>query len=271
MECVPRSASTMDTSGVKAKSTATTFQCGDKTLLIHEAEEGNGTYAHVWASGAFFAAWVGSSDITNTLYNKHVVELGSGTGISGIAIASAGAASVHLTDIIPAVSLLQTNILLNCDNVLNPITCGSLKMSKLDSCGFSDIDKNTKRICKSANIILATDVLFNESMTHLVCFTISKILQQQEIERKKNPNPKNMQSDNPNPNPNATTEAWVVFCDRTIHGDDLPLTGFARAGLEVIDTICISESIQCKKLLEKDEYEYMFDVKVLLYKLTIKS
>ena len=62
-------------------------------------------------------------------------------------------------------------------------------------------------------------------------------------------------------------EAWLVFADRTVHGDPRPLAGFAGAGLHVRSELLLSAMPCCEALLRTEEYDYMLDVDVKLYRL----
>jgi nicotinamide N-methyltransferase len=83
-----------------------------QNLDAPSAEE-EGTARWVWPGATATARWLCDRDRGRWLENKHVLELGSGTGLLGLVAARLGAASVTLTDLPSELDLLRANVALN--------------------------------------------------------------------------------------------------------------------------------------------------------------
>ena len=71
-------------------------------MSVCEASIEDGGLGHcVWDSGVALSIWL-SINARKTVRGRRVLELGSGVGIAGIAVLLAGAASVVLSDFVPA-------------------------------------------------------------------------------------------------------------------------------------------------------------------------
>ena len=87
-------------------------------LTIHEdPNTGKGTGLNVWDGSLLLTKYLAQHD--HIVKNKHVLELGAGCGVVGLAAGVLGAASIVLTDLSYCQSLLQSNInankhLINC-------------------------------------------------------------------------------------------------------------------------------------------------------------
>ena len=133
---------------------------------VHEPEDDfidSPTAGHVWAVGRL-AAWAMQRPAMHQwVEDRHVLELGSGTGISGISAARAGASTVILSDRQPTLSLLRQNIARNArwfkkHNEQQSI--GSLQAIALN---WSDV-VTTLPLPHPVDTLLASDVLFNEAV-----------------------------------------------------------------------------------------------------------
>lgn len=83
-----------------------------QNLDAPSAEE-EGTARWVWPGATATARWLCDRDRGRWLENKHVLELGSGTGLLGLVAARLGAASVTLTDLPSELGLLRANVARN--------------------------------------------------------------------------------------------------------------------------------------------------------------
>jgi len=83
-----------------------------QNLDAPSAEE-EGTARWVWPGATATARWLCDRDRGRWLENKHVLELGSGTGLLGLVAARLGAASVTLTDLPSELDLLRANVARN--------------------------------------------------------------------------------------------------------------------------------------------------------------
>ena len=88
-----------------------------QNLDAPSAEE-EGTARWVWPGATATARWLCDRDRGRWLENKHVLELGSGTGLLGLVAARLGAASVTLTDLPSELDLLRANVALNDEKVM---------------------------------------------------------------------------------------------------------------------------------------------------------
>ena len=78
--------------------------------LDSPSAEEEGTARWVWPGATATARWLCDRDRGRWLENKHVLELGSGTGLLGLVAARLGAASVTLTDLPSELRLLRANV-----------------------------------------------------------------------------------------------------------------------------------------------------------------
>lgn len=81
--------------------------------LDSPSAEEEGTARWVWPGATATARWLCDRDRGRWLENKHVLELGSGTGLLGLVAARLGAASVTLTDLPSELHLLRANVARN--------------------------------------------------------------------------------------------------------------------------------------------------------------
>eukprot|EP00736_Rhodelphis_marinus_P014194 Rmarinus@m.28396 len=79
---------------------------GFRTLVLSERPDQK-VSGVIWDSGQVLARYIASQG--SVVKNKRVLELGSGTGVAGLACCFAGAKEVVLTDIDSALPLLRTN------------------------------------------------------------------------------------------------------------------------------------------------------------------
>lgn len=77
------------------------FRIAGQTVSVHETSIEDGGLGHcVWDSGVALSIWL-SINARETVHGRRVLELGSGVGITGIAVLLAGATSAVLSDFIP--------------------------------------------------------------------------------------------------------------------------------------------------------------------------
>jgi len=111
----------------------------------------------IWGAGAA----LGLHLLSTTLPNRpEVVEVGSGTGVAGLAAAAAGATRVVLTDLPDVVSRLQQQI----DRNESALSSTEVTASPL---AWGDADAAEKLCPDGADLVLAADVLYSgEALVH---------------------------------------------------------------------------------------------------------
>jgi predicted nicotinamide N-methyase len=131
------------------------LKVGDKTLRLRQirgtqddAGERHGTGTVIWECGIVLAKYLNAEQtrFPNWLCNKRVLELGSGTGVAGLA-ASALGATVCLTDVPEVLPLLRLNVGLNAA-VLGPVE-------------VQELDWERHTLSDTYDIILAADLVFS--------------------------------------------------------------------------------------------------------------
>ena len=81
-------------------------------LVIHQLEIGDEGCV-VWDAALVLLKYLLTSHGIKHIYQNHVIELGSGTGVVALTAAAAGAASVTVTDLPSLIPLIQHNIAVN--------------------------------------------------------------------------------------------------------------------------------------------------------------
>jgi hypothetical protein len=128
----------------------------------------------VWGAGCAFAQYLLTSEgalrvLGRVLhgYGLDVVELGSGTGIVGLACAVAGAGSVLLTDLPEHCDRLKANIVLN----------------ELGSCvearplPWGDLDAVYEAVPNACDIIIGADLCYNMDLFDALLATVHELAQ----------------------------------------------------------------------------------------------
>lgn len=130
------------------------------------------TAGHVWAVGRL-AAWAMQRPAMHQwLEDRHVLELGSGTGISGISAARVGASTVILSDRQPTLDLLRQNIARNARWYKKHNKQRSIVSLQAIALNWFDVAAALP-LPHPVDTLLASDVLFNEavqdSFVHGIC------------------------------------------------------------------------------------------------------
>jgi predicted nicotinamide N-methyase len=87
-------------------------QSGLRRLAERDPQFGSPYWAHYWSGGLVLARYL--LDRPESVAGRHVLDLGAGSGIVGIAAAKAGAAKVYAADVDPyAISAIELNTTLN--------------------------------------------------------------------------------------------------------------------------------------------------------------
>ncbi|TXH83254.1 MAG: methyltransferase [Rhizobium sp.] len=87
-------------------------QSGLRRLAERDPQFGSPYWAHYWGGGLVLARYI--LDRPESVAGRHVLDLGAGSGLVGIAAAKAGAAAVHAADIDPyAMAAIALNTALN--------------------------------------------------------------------------------------------------------------------------------------------------------------
>ena len=122
-----------------------------------DCDGGRGLAGHVWGAGAALAALLLSPEGRRRFLadRPDVVELGSGTGVAGLAAAAAGASSVLLTDLPPAVPALAATATRNA-HVLEGCHVAAAPLA------WADASEVAHALAPSGcDLILAADVLYS--------------------------------------------------------------------------------------------------------------
>ena len=184
--------------GVEVKATC----CGREVIIIRkDLDEDDGQdpnffdtdYTVAGATG--FTIWDGAWSLIqqvdeklHTMFkNKKIIELGSGTGLAGICIASAGG-HILLTDLQPVVEdVLRGNILMNVtqndDKFLKPwgdqssyVGEGSAYSKPLNWCKSVDSQLNMSDLT-NLDFIVASEVVWLKELVEPFCRTLADLLQ----------------------------------------------------------------------------------------------
>jgi len=175
------------------------FQISSQPLKIQErANSGEGTGLIVWDGSIVLAKFLEVEFCNTTLKGKKVLELGSGTGLVGLAAAILGADQVMLTDLEYTLDNIRDNVKLNQGNFVyekvDVFELDWMKISAEDSekqleCTdtppatvdplHADSQKPVQTILdrvKGTSLILAADVVWVEELISPLVLTIRKIL-----------------------------------------------------------------------------------------------
>eukprot|EP01039_Chlorochromonas_danica_P001678 gene1678-1832_t len=132
---------------------------GGRILIQEVSAAALGTGLVSWDGAVVLAKYLESHE--EIIRGKHVLEVGAGTGIAGMAAALLGASSVILTDLPYALSNLQSNIARTIDNNSHLIDHNHLNSKMLDW-----KDPNTYPIDHHWEVILGADVVWLEDLVH---------------------------------------------------------------------------------------------------------
>ena len=127
------------------------------SLLIHQLQtEGSVTGWMVWPVAIAFCDYISKN--RHMVQNKHIIELGSGTGLVGMALSLMGAASVVITDIPEGLKMCEHNYNLNRLKFPQPAT---IQVQPL----FWGDEDQIKRIKErfSVDVIVGTDIVYHQS------------------------------------------------------------------------------------------------------------
>jgi hypothetical protein len=92
-----------------------TLTIDDQTLLFSEQDVPDATGFNVWDGSILLAKLLEHSD--DIVRNKHVLELGSGCGVCGLAAATLGARHTTLTDLPDVLPSLEANVMRNLETI----------------------------------------------------------------------------------------------------------------------------------------------------------
>lgn len=133
-----------------------------QNLDAPSAEE-EGTARWVWPGATATARWLCDRDRGRWLENKHVLELGSGTGLLGLVAARLGAASVTLTDLPSELDLLRANVALNDDAASSPTRVEPLVWG--DETGMLQLIDRA-RLPSGFDVVLCCDLVYRNGDEH---------------------------------------------------------------------------------------------------------
>ena len=130
--------------------------CSGFTVTVVE-KPGNSIGSVIWESAFRLCRYLVQSQSSMSLAGKRVLELGSGTGICGVAAACLGA-RVRLTDRTEALELLQANIAANADQIV--AAAGKCSAHELDWCSESTMTP----LRAEYDVLLASDVVYKADL-----------------------------------------------------------------------------------------------------------
>jgi len=133
-----------------------------QNLDAPSAEE-EGTARWVWPGATATARWLCDRDRGRWLENKHVLELGSGTGLLGLVAARLGAASVTLTDLPSELDLLRANVALNDAAASSPTRVEPLVWG--DETGMLQLIDRA-RLPSGFDVVLCCDLVYRNGDEH---------------------------------------------------------------------------------------------------------
>ena len=133
-----------------------------QNLDAPSAEE-EGTARWVWPGATATARWLCDRDRGRWLENKHVLELGSGTGLLGLVAARLGAASVTLTDLPSELDLLRANVALNSIAASSPTRVEPLVWG--DETGMLQLIDRA-RLPSGFDVVLCCDLVYRNGDEH---------------------------------------------------------------------------------------------------------
>ena len=159
------------------------------TLQITSGLAGCGTHDHVWAAGAFFAAWIGTDAGRTALAGRRVLDLVRALASAGLPALLRVVQPPSMTDLPVAVPLLQRNIDINkkilrgCD-----VTAGVLRMTAGRDNPASltvprrEADDSSLPQPPAADgperLVLGCDTMYNDEMIVRTCQTAARLLHQ---------------------------------------------------------------------------------------------
>ena len=150
---------------------------GTASARLHEDDNDHaydplGTFSTVWDGAQSLATLLANKEeCPIVLERKRVLELGSGTGLAGLAAAVCGASKVYLTDLPDALPLLKKNLMANsfvlwgCDVKVESLPWGPEGDACVDKLPAHDID-----------VVLCADLVYRKEHTSLLLHTLSRII-----------------------------------------------------------------------------------------------
>jgi hypothetical protein len=100
----------------------------------------DGTGGFIWEAGICLSEYLRSNRAELQLNSKHILELGSGSGLAGITSAACGACRVVLTDLDQMIPHIQRNVDLHGEKYSGKVEVMSLDWDKCDSCLHAGFD-----------------------------------------------------------------------------------------------------------------------------------
>jgi len=210
-----------------------------KVVKIIEKGIDYGTHGNIWATSIILSRYLSSKEGRKRVKGKSVLELGSGTGLGGLAsVIFADAKSAVLSDLPCAMEDLKTNVKLNENTNVSTL---SLTM------GDEDNESHKKALDMEPNIILCSDVMYNSKMIKLVCRSLQRIA-------------------------TLHTSIWIAFIDRTVKGDPEPLEELSNFGFFCIQAVDLMTLSCCNSICsETEDFDYLEDVNIWLWELRKKN
>jgi predicted nicotinamide N-methyase len=150
----------------------------EKTLVLHHCpptnepsndDDADGTHAMAWSAGLELVKFMSASSQEEHDHIQRVLELGSGLGVAGLALAAKSTICrrIVLTDRASAMPLLQYNVQQNQDLIPSTVT--------VETCAFNwqNDDDNAST---TYDLILGSDLLYNPTMIPALVSTLKKLV-----------------------------------------------------------------------------------------------
>jgi len=222
------------------------FVFGDKKLVIFSEEDDPESLTPSKSTGLI--VWPAAQLLCKYLYHeyrknqnffkgKSMIELGAGLGLCGLICSSFGAKFTVVTDKSSEVlQLLRTNIKRNFGHT-DKVVCHKLQWGV-------DLDKRLEEMeCESFDLILGSDLVYNDVSLNPLCETVSKLISKR----------------------GKQCEFWLTYVSRDIHLDT-KFSQCIKSHMLQLDEIPLSYFLQADEPIPCNEYVPAESLK--LYRIT---
>jgi predicted nicotinamide N-methyase len=162
----------------------------EKTLVLHHCppaddddddhetllkdDDADGTHAMAWPAGLQLVKFMLGIKEEECAQIQHVLELGSGLGVVGLALAAKSTICrrIVLTDCASAMPLLQYNVQQNRDLIPSTMTVETRALNWQDT----NIHDDSTTAKTKYDLIVGSDLLYNPTMIPALVFTLQKLV-----------------------------------------------------------------------------------------------